>query len=149
MMDILMPEIFWAHKKWNKIASDIKLVFYSSAMCLTVFVPISLVIWRAKCEPCTHSSALNGLCLLYSRSGHRMPCFLGGSRRTGFGFFCDNTWRLSVVCYQPFERTHCLQYAGSKFHRKFLEPTIMRRHFMSQNGILNHTAVNILKSLKY
>ena len=30
MMDILMSETYWAHKKWNKIASDIKLVFYSS-----------------------------------------------------------------------------------------------------------------------
>jgi len=30
MMDILMSETRWAHKKWNKIASDIKLVFYSS-----------------------------------------------------------------------------------------------------------------------
>jgi len=29
-MDILMSETCWAHKKWNKIASDIKLVFYSS-----------------------------------------------------------------------------------------------------------------------
>ena len=32
MMDILMSETCWAHKKWNKIASDIKLVFYSSTM---------------------------------------------------------------------------------------------------------------------
>ena len=31
MMDILMSETCWVHKKWNKIASDIKLVFYSSA----------------------------------------------------------------------------------------------------------------------
>ena len=31
MMDILMSETCCAHKKWNKIASDIKLVFYSSA----------------------------------------------------------------------------------------------------------------------
>jgi len=30
MMDILMSETCWAQKKWNKIASDIKLVFYSS-----------------------------------------------------------------------------------------------------------------------
>ena len=30
MMDILMSETCWAHKKYNKIASDIKLVFYSS-----------------------------------------------------------------------------------------------------------------------
>jgi len=30
MVDILMSETCWAHKKRNKIASDIKLVFYSS-----------------------------------------------------------------------------------------------------------------------
>jgi len=29
MMDILMSETCWAHNKWNKIASDIKLVIYS------------------------------------------------------------------------------------------------------------------------
>ena len=32
MMDILMSETCWAQKKWNKIASDIKLVFHSSAI---------------------------------------------------------------------------------------------------------------------
>ena len=33
MMDILMPETCWVHKKWKKkIASDIKLVFYSSTI---------------------------------------------------------------------------------------------------------------------
>ena len=32
MMDILMSETCWEHKKWNKIASDMKLVFYSSAI---------------------------------------------------------------------------------------------------------------------
>ena len=30
VMDILISETCWAHKKWNKIASDIKLVFYFS-----------------------------------------------------------------------------------------------------------------------
>ena len=30
MMDILMSETCWVHKKWNKTASDIKLVFHSS-----------------------------------------------------------------------------------------------------------------------
>ena len=28
-MDILMSKTCWAHKKWNKVASDIKLFFYS------------------------------------------------------------------------------------------------------------------------
>ena len=32
MMDMVMSETCWAHKKWNKIASDIKLVFYSSTI---------------------------------------------------------------------------------------------------------------------
>jgi len=32
MMDILMSETRWVHKKWNKIASDMKLVFYSSTI---------------------------------------------------------------------------------------------------------------------
>ena len=31
-MDILMSETCWAHNKWNKIASDIKLVFNSSTI---------------------------------------------------------------------------------------------------------------------
>ena len=35
MMDILMSETCWVQKKWNKIASDIKLVFYSSAITMT------------------------------------------------------------------------------------------------------------------
>ena len=30
VMDILMSETCWTHKKWNKIASDIKLIFYFS-----------------------------------------------------------------------------------------------------------------------
>jgi len=34
MMDVLMSETCWAHKKWNKIASGIKLVFYSSIILL-------------------------------------------------------------------------------------------------------------------
>ena len=32
MMDILISETCWVHKKWNKIASDIKFVFYSSTI---------------------------------------------------------------------------------------------------------------------
>ena len=33
-IDILMSETCWAHNKWNKIASDIKLVFHSSTSSL-------------------------------------------------------------------------------------------------------------------
>jgi len=41
MMDILMFETCWARKKWNKIASDIKLVFYSSTITM-VHSPINI-----------------------------------------------------------------------------------------------------------
>ena len=37
MMDILMYETCWARKKWNKIASDIKLVFHSSTNTSHIF----------------------------------------------------------------------------------------------------------------
>ena len=44
MMDILMSETCWAHKKWNKIASDIMLVFYSSTITMT-HGPINIRLW--------------------------------------------------------------------------------------------------------
>jgi len=44
MMDILVSETCWAHKKWNKIASDIKLVFYSSTITM-MHGPIN-IIWN-------------------------------------------------------------------------------------------------------
>ena len=44
MMDVLMSETCWAHKKWNKIASDIKLVFYSSTNTM-MHGPINIRFW--------------------------------------------------------------------------------------------------------
>ena len=41
MMDILMSEICWVHKKWNKTTSDIKLVFYSSIITM-IHGPINI-----------------------------------------------------------------------------------------------------------
>ena len=37
-MDTLMSETCWAHNKWNKIASDIKLVFHSSNRWLLTYI---------------------------------------------------------------------------------------------------------------
>ena len=47
MMDILMSETCWAHKKWNKIAIDIKLVFCSSTITM-MHGPINIIIWKNK-----------------------------------------------------------------------------------------------------
>jgi hypothetical protein len=38
----------WAHKKWNKIASDIKLVFYSST--LTLSAVVIHMAWKLVCR---------------------------------------------------------------------------------------------------
>ena len=40
-MDILMSETCWARNKWNKIASDIKLVFHSSTIAM-IHGPINI-----------------------------------------------------------------------------------------------------------
>ena len=42
MMDILISETCWVHKKWNKIVSDIKLVFYSSSITM-MHGPINII----------------------------------------------------------------------------------------------------------
>ena len=64
MMDILMSETCWAHKKWNKIASDIKLVFYSSTemgplLVVTLFYLKNILYWpdddRLTVETCCHN----------------------------------------------------------------------------------------------
>ena len=40
MMDILMSESCWVHKKWNKTTSDINLVFYSSTISKVIFITV-------------------------------------------------------------------------------------------------------------
>ena len=47
MMDILMSKTCWAHKKWNKITSDIKLVLYSSTITM-MHGPINIRLKNAK-----------------------------------------------------------------------------------------------------
>jgi len=51
MIDILMSETCWVHKKWNKIASDIMLVFYSSTISTESLYPSK--VWNEACLPCT------------------------------------------------------------------------------------------------
>jgi hypothetical protein len=49
MMDKLISETCWVHKKWNKIASDIKLVFYSSTITITnVHSTALLFMWQLR-----------------------------------------------------------------------------------------------------
>ena len=56
MMDILMSETCWAHKKWNKIARDIKLVFYSSTITM-MYGPINI-----RCLFSMSTQNVNSLC---------------------------------------------------------------------------------------
>ena len=62
MMNILMSETCWEHKKWNKIASDIKLVFYSSTN-LNSYVSFVLALNETMRH---HTSSLNSWTLSYT-----------------------------------------------------------------------------------
>ena len=92
MMDRLMSETCSAHKKWNKIASDIKLVFYSSTIammhgpinikknCLSVssclftlnsFITLTLNVvkaWGQKLLTTTHYQSYQ--CMLFSKPNY-------------------------------------------------------------------------------
>ena len=48
-MDILISETCWSHNKWNKIASDIKLVFHSSTIAM-MHGPINIRYINCICE---------------------------------------------------------------------------------------------------
>jgi len=64
MIDILMSETCWAHKIWNKIASDIKLVFYSSTITM-MHGPINITINIDPCSFCYgRTASLNVYSLL-------------------------------------------------------------------------------------
>ena len=55
VMDILMSETCWAHKKWNKIANDIKLISYSSTITM-MHGPINIrfLFYISKFQPASH-----------------------------------------------------------------------------------------------
>jgi len=69
MMDILMSETCWAHKKWNKIASNIKLAFYSSTIFHATVTQTSLI--PTNCASIYYSAATCFSFNLYSSSERR------------------------------------------------------------------------------
>jgi len=97
MMDILISETCWARKKWSKITSDIKLVFYSSThFNITIYTYISQALsyielpWSKICI-----QLLSRPCLL-----HVLPiCSYFISRRD------INWWRFQPLYYN--RRLHC------------------------------------------
>ena len=59
MIDILMSKTCWAHNKWNKIASDIKLVFHSSTITMMqgpINIKLILFVLRLYLRRNTYSS---------------------------------------------------------------------------------------------
>ena len=63
-MDILMSETCWAHNKWNKIASDIKLAFHSSTIAM-MHSPINIKFWIRRYFYISHLSWYKIACLLF------------------------------------------------------------------------------------
>jgi len=68
VMDILMSETCWAHKKWNKIKSDIKLVFHSSNFLVYCQVCCGHVqIKSLPCSNCMHLWVSCKLVFIFSK----------------------------------------------------------------------------------
>jgi len=59
MMDTLISETCWVHKKWNKISSDIKLLFYSSTITM-MHSPININIPNSSVWDKSWSAPANG-----------------------------------------------------------------------------------------
>ena len=83
MMDILMSETCWAHKKWNKITSDSKLVFHSSTITM-MHGPINIGLIYA----CVH---FVGLCCM---TGDQVTV----SRRKKFPF-CNRSANFRTIIF--------------------------------------------------
>jgi len=67
LMDIIMSEICWAHKKWNKIASDIKLVFYSSTITM-LHGPRNIRFSYANCTKSFYGLNFSSNCQIHIRN---------------------------------------------------------------------------------
>ena len=94
-MDILMSKTCWVHKKWNKITSDIQLVFYSSTTTM-MHGPINIrFTWGI------HSFlnlALNGGERLAANHGHFTP------RESNHGFHYTEGWLGTLASLDTSER---------------------------------------------
>ena len=120
MMDILMSETCWAHKKWNKIARDIRLVFYSSNITM-VHGPVNIR-YRETCLGLQSSGMLRSVwwfCAFCDRppEERRYPEHRSGSLRSlgetrWFGMMQNVLWSvlvvlgvcLAILCYMRLAR---------------------------------------------
>jgi len=92
MMDILMSETCWAHKKWNKIASDIRLVFHSSTLLWSSHFPWARVWQHFGVSDVIYLEQFKVCCMMHSPS----------SKRTQDGRGPDaGTWQHLANCRPP------------------------------------------------
>jgi len=70
MMDILMSETCWTHKKWNKITSDIKLVFYSSNMLFNILIFRSSIVTFLRVSRQTHNNFTCNIKMIFLGIGY-------------------------------------------------------------------------------
>ena len=120
MMDILMSETCWAHKKWNKIASDIKLVFHSSTstfLCLFILHLIYVFMFVLCClrhfmlMPCCTSSIPYAYVTPHHLHFYMIP---------EFQFYKQHDFRHKILahnrcetCIRCMHQAHALKYTVS------------------------------------
>jgi len=109
IMDIFMSETFWAHKKWNKIASDINLVFYSSTITMMHgpinirYTEISLIFrsYETYGESCKiHSFFVSMQCSFMQRIFMVYACVRKNAK------FCSKIQNRVFQCFTSFKIMH-------------------------------------------
>ena len=114
MMDILMSETCWACKKWNKIASDIKLVLYSSTITM-MHGPINI-----RCEYMTGEYSLG----YYSAKTCTKWCRILGSS-------CSYSIEMEWLCNKRKRKKKTVNMRQNRNHRLCLLTAFVNANFLA------------------
>ena len=111
MVDTLMSETCWAYKKWNKIASDIKLVFQSSTMYVKRLAHCNLCTKRklthhAELIACVHSLAVSWQKLVVCTQNATCSVLQNGASNTAVSQSCAETFciKRQLLVPDPFNK---------------------------------------------
>ena len=129
-----MSETCWAHKKWNKIASDIKLAFHSSTLVFihsvksmrvgTPFCP-SYITLRDTCASQLNPKHFRGMSYMRRAfSGSGVTEWMSGNDCDGQEMDertneSDRSTELEIKCPIKFNLYHSFQRKSGKFNAKW------------------------------
>ena len=174
MMDILMSETCWAHKKWNKIESDIKLVFHSSTMYRILFgsLQMTAVTVFLSGSPCVSVhlfvtndwDPIDGFSVYlmlgsFTRISYRIPVCLKfcssiifSNRTKNIERKLCNTYKASVLCSVYFYASFLI-FSGTMKQKKYVDalskfPNRLHRAKLSSLALLSFIQLYLCQRIR-